>query len=156
MRSGFLFRIIIAAVLATVGCSGSTPPTAAPAAKKKDGELDKLMRNRMNKSYSQLVYFVFHGEGEPDFAKITAEGHELRSAVDSVRALQMPAMVTTEEARSVYRSYNDTLQRDSERFGEAIAAKDMARMRTVLDKIGKTCNDCHHFFRVKIEDAPRK
>ncbi len=139
-----------------MGCSGSgagtqtSGPTAAPP---KSGELDKLMRTRMNKSYSQLVFLVFHSEGEPDFQAITEEGGRLSEAISSVLSLPMPPVVQSEQARSVYVDYNETLRRDNERFAAATARQDLTEMGTSLTKIGETCSACHHFFRVEIKDA---
>jgi hypothetical protein len=155
------------AVLAA-GCPGSTatkPTTttttsgeasASPdgTAKPKSG-LDKLMRTRMNKAYTQLVFYVLDSTADVDFAKIQAETEDLKGAVGTVLSLPTPAMAQSEEARSVYRTYNETLQRDTNRFAEAVGAKDRPQMEGLLSKIGKTCNDCHRFFRVDVKDPPK-
>ncbi len=146
--------LAIALLAGVLGCSSSTaakPETAA--ARKKSGELDKLMRTRMNKSYSQLMFLVFHSEGDSDFGKIEIESDQLRQAVVQVRGLAMPPVVESDEGRSVYSTYNDILQRDTDRFAEAIAQKNRPEIEGLLTKIGKTCDDCHRFFRVEITDA---
>ena len=147
----------VASLSFSTGCPGSktgttttTETTTTPA---KSGELDKLMRTRMNKSYSQLVFLVFHSEGDPDFAMIQEEGSRLSEAVSSVLQLPMPPMVQSEQARSVYVDYNETLRRDNEKFAAATARKALEEMRTSLTKIGDTCSACHHFFRVEIKDV---
>src|SRR5687767_3762302 len=79
--------------------AGSGEPAASPAAmpaattKPSDSRLDKLMRTRMNKSYTQLVFFVLDSATDVDFAKIDVEAKELQGAVAAVRALPMPPMV---------------------------------------------------------------
>lgn len=141
---------VLASLAFATGCPGGKPPPAAPP--KKSGELDKLMRTRMNTSYSQLVFLVFHSEGEPNFAAITEESAKLSEAVDGVLKLQAPPVVQSEQAREVYVDYNNTLFRDNEKFVAAIAQKDVAGMTASLTKIGDTCSACHHFFRIEIKD----
>jgi cytochrome c556 len=149
------------AVLLTfaTSCSGSsgktntngTGPTAGSGAPPKSGELDKLMRTRMNVSYSQLVYLVFHAEGGPDFDAISTESAKLSEAVNSVLSLQPPPIVQSDQARSVYVDYNETLRRDNEKFVAATASRNIESMSTSLTKIGETCSACHHFFRIEIK-----
>ena len=107
----------------------------------------------MNKAYTQLVFFVLDSSTDIDFAKIEHEAKELQGAVVAVRELPTPAMVQSEEARSVYSTYNDVLQRDADKFFQAVVAKERPMMEATLTKIGKTCNDCHRFFRVDVKDA---
>jgi len=107
----------------------------------------------MNASYSQLVFLVFHAEGEHDFTKIEEETAKLSDAITTVLQLQVPAVAQSEQARGIYVDYNNTLKRDNEKFVAATASKDIAAMSTSLTKIGETCSACHHFFRVKIPDA---
>lgn len=164
MRRPSTLEISSCAVLASLallaGCPGpkattgtgtdSTPKTNGTSGEpKKTGELDKLMRTQMNKSYSQLVFLVFHAE-EPDFALINEEGARLSAAITQVLDLPMPSVVQSDQARSIYVDYNQTLKRDNEKFVEATARQDLTAMSTSLKKVGETCSACHHFFRVEI------
>ena len=164
MRRTFALRGVVAASLAlSAACSGSsssgtktgdtTTPTAAPP---KAGELDRLMRTQMNKSYSQMVFLVFHAEGEHNFAAISEEGARLSEAIARVLDLPMPPIVQSDQARQVYVDYNQTLKRDNEKFVEATARRDLQAMSTSLTKIGETCSACHHFVRVEIKDEAAK
>ena len=140
----------------SAGCSGSgksTTSTSTGPAQPTSGELDKLMRTRMNASYSQLVFLVFHAEGEHDFAKISDESARLSDAIAGVLKLQVPPLVQSDQSRAVYIDYNETLRRDNEKFVEATAQRDITAMSASLSKIGETCSACHHFFRVEIKDA---
>ena len=162
--------ILVAAMAASCsGPSGSSSPTttapttsgganpaatATPAtAKGNNHGLDRLMRTRMNKAYTQLVFYVLDSSIDVDMAKIETEATELASAVEAVRALPMPSMVQSAEGREVYVTYNDVLQRDSDKFAAAVKAVDRPQMEAMLTKIGKTCNDCHRFFRIEVKDA---
>lgn len=149
---------LLVSLALSIGCSGGGKgPTGGggetTAQPKKGNELDKLMRTRMNASYSQLVFLVFHSEGDLNFASIEEEGAKLTDAITAVLALQMPPQVQSEQARGIYVDYNNTLKRDNERFVAATAAKDLPAMQSSLTKVGETCSACHHFFRVKVPDA---
>ena len=159
---GFSSCIMLASLALSSGCSGSgasTKPTGPVATQPKSGEsgeLDKLMRTRMNTAYSQLVFLVFHAEGEPNFDAIVEEGGRLSEAISVVLQLQLPPKVQSEQARQVYVDYNETLRRDNEKFVAATAQRDIKAMSKSLSKIGETCSACHHFFRVdkvEIKDA---
>ena len=41
-------------------------------------------------------------------------------------------------------------------FSKALARHDKTALEDTLNKISKTCNNCHHFFRLDIKDAPEK
>jgi cytochrome c556 len=159
---------VIASLAIAAGCSGSkassgggtgpsngsessSGPTGGgtTAESKKSGELDKLMRTQMNKSYSQLVFLVFHADS-PDFAAIKDEGTRLSDAIVRVLDLPMPPIVQSDQARQIYVDYNQNLRRDNEKFVAATSRQDMPAMSVSLKKIGETCSACHHFFRVEI------
>jgi len=109
----------------------------------------------MNVSYSQLVYLVFHAEGGPNYDAISEESARLSEAIDRVLKLTFPPQAKSDEARSVYRDYNETLRKDNERFVSATARKDINVMSSSLQKIGETCSACHHFFRIDVKDTPQ-
>ncbi|MGE5187339.1 MAG: hypothetical protein ACM31C_35070 [Acidobacteriota bacterium] len=134
----------------------ATPASSAAPAAKPQSALDKLMRDKMNTVFSQLIFKVFHADGDPDFTSLAQQAGELRGTVDRVRHLPTPAVVSSDEAREVFYTYNDALQRDSDKFSTAVDHHDLDSMKSLLTKIGQTCNQCHHFFRLKIDDAPEK
>ncbi len=153
-------RYSIAAIF-VLAC-GSPPakdpatPASAATAPKTQSALDKLMRDKMNTVFSQLIFQVFHAEGDPDYGALAQQAVELRGTVDRVRHLPTPSVVSSDEAREVFYTYNDALQRDSDKFSTAVDHHDLDSMKSLLTKIGQTCNQCHHFFRLKIDDAPEK
>jgi hypothetical protein len=112
------------------------------------------MKNEVNQPFSALMFLVFHSDevspdGELDFAKIEAPVATLQTGIEKVRAMVNPP-VQTAESREVFLTYVDSLVRDSASLGEALAGKDLPRLEKVLEKITQTCNDCHHFFRLKV------
>jgi cytochrome c556 len=156
MRTGLAMLTMTSLGLAASGCSSAAPKAAAAPAPKQQSELDKLMREKMNKVFSSLIFQVFHAEGEMDFASVNQQAGDLQQVVTSVRNLQLPPMVTSDEARQVFLTYNDSLQHQADKFAEAVGRRDRANMEALLTNIGQTCNQCHHFFRLDIKDAPER
>jgi cytochrome c556 len=143
----------IASLALLAGCSGSSSSAKkGTGPDQSNGELDKLMRTRMNTSYSQLVFLVFHAEGDPDFKAISEESARLSEAVVGVLKLEVPPIAQSDQARQVYVDYNEMLRKDNDRFVEATGRRDMTAMSAALTKVGDTCSACHKFFRVKIPD----
>jgi hypothetical protein len=117
-------------------------------------ELNDIMKNEVNQPFSALMFLVFHSaeanpDGDLDFVEIGVPVKTLRNGITKVRAMVNPP-VQTAEAREVFLTYVDSLVRDSELLSQALVAKDRQRMENVLTKITHTCNDCHHFFRLKL------
>lgn len=117
-------------------------------------ELNEIMKNEVNQPFSALMFLIFHAgetspDGEPDYAKIETPASTLRAGITKVRAIVNPP-VQTEEAKEVFLTYVDSMVRDSESLYQAVAVRDRPRMETLLKKITTTCNDCHHFFRLKV------
>jgi hypothetical protein len=50
----------------------------------------------------------------------------------------------------VFLTYVDAMVRDAEQLSLAFEARNRPGMEQVLQKITRTCNDCHHFFRLKL------
>lgn len=144
--------VVVSLVLATISCTGSASQPTKPAVPQKGGELDLLMRNKMNKAYTQLMFHLFHAETDTDFGTLAMEAEQLRETVAKVRALPKPPRVQSEQSASVYVTYNDLLLQQADKFVAATAQQNRPEMEALLSKIGKTCNDCHRFFRVEIPD----
>jgi cytochrome c556 len=151
----------LASVLASglaIGCGGASvaQPTAAPAAKSLHSpELNRVMKEEVNQPYSALVFLVFHGEGELDYGATAAPSETLRGGISKVRYIaELPT--ETSEARAVFFTYLDNLALDAERFRGAVLQRDKPGMGSALSRIGKTCNSCHHFFRLEIHDTPEE
>jgi len=145
--------IVIACTVAT-GCSGEPTQSTIPAPAKMlhSPELHQIMKDEVNQPYSALVFNVFHSGNEMDYAAIAIPVTVLRAGIAKVRDIADPP-VTTNEARSVFFTYLESLARDAERFHNATVRRDRPSMEAALVRLGKTCNNCHHFFRLKIEDA---
>lgn len=144
MRSALIF-------VTTLGCGGAAP--AQPVEQPKllhSPELNDIMKNEVNQPFSALTFLVFHSEpgSDLDFAKITVPASSLRLGIAKVRAIVNPP-VQTNEAREVFFTYVDSLVRDSEVLVGAVGYHDRAKTEGALNRISETCNNCHHFFRLK-------
>ena len=113
------------------------------------------MKDEVNQPYSALVFGVFHSENGIDYVAISTPLEALRSGIAKVRDIADPP-VETNEARSVFFTYLDSLAHDADKFRGAVARHDQPGMEASLLRLGKTCNNCHHFFRLEIQDTPEK
>lgn len=151
-------HVPLLAIAALVGCGGGAGEQRGgpPPKLLHSPELNEIMKNEVNQPFSALMFLVFHAaetsdDGELDYAKIGVPVETLRVGVSKVRSMLNPP-VLTQEAREVFLTYVDSLVRDSESLSQAHAAKDRPGMETLLKKITHTCNNCHHFFRLKVVD----
>ncbi len=153
--------IPILGVVALAGC-GSRPAseTPGPPSWGHSARLSAIMKNEVNQPFSALsfaVYFAHDGElardAEPPYPDIAQPTAALRAGLTKVRFLpDLPA--STPEAREVFVAYIDGLLHDSDALADAIADRDRPRTEALLTKISVTCNDCHHFFRLAVDDTP--
>jgi cytochrome c556 len=151
-------RITVIAYVVSTGCGGmpAQPATPTPAAKPLHSpELDRIMKNEVNQPYSALVFGVFHSENGVDYAAIATPLEVLRSGIAKVRNIADPP-VETSEARAVFFTYLESLAHDTEKLRSAVARRDPSDTEAALVRLGKTCNSCHHFFRLEIQDTPEK
>jgi hypothetical protein len=136
-------------LVTTSGCGGAPPPPAEQPKLLHSAELNDIMKNEVNEPFSALTFLVFHAEGgELDFARISLPASSLRLGVAKVRAIVNPP-VQTNEAREVFFTYVDSLVRDSESLVGAVGFRDRAKTEAALNRISDTCNNCHHFFRLR-------
>lgn len=142
----------------TGACAGSKPAPAPPEPTIASmAELARLMKNDINPVFSRLTFLVFHGESvETDPAALQAElvknAAQLQVAIARLRAIPKPP-TSTDEGRAVFFTYADSVSKSTEQLLEAIARREPAGAAAKLEQIADTCNSCHHFFRLKIEDS---
>ena len=145
--------------LACSGAQGTEPQGTAATAKAKDylhsKVLNEIMKNEVNKPFSKLAFFVFHSNGEYDFAEIARATASFHAGVRKIRAFPDPP-VQSQQGREVFATFLETLDRDCTRLSQAIAQQDPEQMQSLLGRVSRTCNDCHHFFRLDIEDSPEQ
>lgn len=150
-------RATLVASLLLGACARPAAPAPAGPAIESMAELALLMKDDINPPFSRLSFLVFHGdEVEADADALRAELETnaalLGQALARLRAL--PSVPTrTEEGRAVFFTYADSVERATAQLGRAVAAGEQAQAAAQLERIADTCNSCHHFFRLQIEDA---
>ena len=113
------------------------------------------MKNEVNKPFSKLTFFVFHSDGDFDFKEIAKTTAEFHAGIAKARAFPDPP-VESEQGREVFATFLEHLDRDCNQLSTAIQDRDGRKMRHLLGKLSRTCNNCHHFFRLDIADSPEQ
>ncbi len=145
------------ALLLLAGCP-KTPMTPVGEPDKGDiTELGLLMKNDINPAFSKLTLLVFHGdEMQEDPAAIqrelTTAASVLRASIARLRAWPQPP-TKTNEARDVFFTYATAVDQSTTRLVDAVTRFDSNGAAAQMEQIAKTCNSCHHFFRLEIEDS---
>lgn len=143
------------ASLVLAGCSQPAAPTD-PATPKAPTPLGLLMKDQINAAFSKLSFLVFHGESMDDPDAVAAELQRMATTLadGTGRVKDWPdPPVTTAEGRDVFYTFSGKLDQLAARFADSVRRGDQAAQRTQLEQIAKVCNDCHHFFRLKLEDS---
>lgn len=146
-------------LLLALGACGAPAPSAtsdATRTSRKQEPLGRLMKEQVNPSFSRLTFLVFHGEDMDDPDAVQAElvraANVLQGAMAKLHAWPTPPTIT-DEGRDVFYAYAASVDRASQRLVQSIAARDSDALPAHLESIARTCNDCHHFFRLDIKDS---
>jgi len=130
-----------------------TPPKRNGERQAKSPILNAIMKNEVNKPFSRITFFVFHSDGEFDWVEIGRSTTEFQAGIAKAKAFPDPP-VESQEGREVFATFVENLESDSNKLAEAIGARDSRQMQVVISRLSKTCNNCHHFFRLDIADSP--
>ena len=119
--------------------------------------LAALMKNQINPAFSKLMFLVFHGEElQEDPNAIRSEMQRfatmLRSGMGELAAWREPPTQST-EGREVFFTYSANVDKQTQALFEAIERRDTDSAEKQMQQIADTCNNCHHFFRLDIEDS---
>lgn len=145
-------------LIAALALAGCPRPAAEPdkPGPKTPTALGRLMVEQVNPTFSKLTFLVFHGDTLDDPVALEAElqrnAATLKAATARVRTWPDPP-VTTPEAREVFYALSTSADQFAGRLVESLGRWDLATAQTQLEQIAKACNDCHHFFRLKLEDS---
>jgi len=145
--------MLMIAGLAACGGAKSSPAAASSGTSLHSAELNRIMKLEVNQPFSAMQFMVFHAEGEIDYAALATPAETLRGGITKVRAIVDPP-VQSNEARSVFFTFVENLSHDADRLAQGVARHDRGQIEAALNRIGDTCNNCHHFFRLAIDDTP--
>ena len=147
---------IIGLVLA-MGCSKPAAQGPEQPKSKSVAELAALMKNEINPQFSRLMFLLFHGDTvEDDKQTVRAEMQRsataLRTSIGRLRTWEkVPA--ESSEARDVFYTFAESVDLNTLKLVQAIDRGDDNVATRQLEQIADTCNNCHHFFRLDIEDS---
>lgn len=146
----------LAVVCVLVGCPKQGPPPK-PVKTAQMAELGRLMKDQINPAFSKLSFLVFHGDdmGEDQAAlktELQSLAAGLRESIGRLRVWQHPP-TESKEGKDVFLTYANSIDRMAVELELAIKADDDRAAAVSLEQIAKTCNNCHHFFRLEIKDS---
>ena len=143
-------------VLSSLGACAPASPAADPGAAKVTA-LGLLMKNEVNATFSRLIVLAFHGDtldiDEPTLkAELRRSAAVLQRAMARVLAWHEPP-TRSPEGREVFYTYAHSVHRATKRLVAAIEDDDDDGTAAQLEQIATTCNNCHHFFRLRLRDS---
>jgi hypothetical protein len=148
-------KAVLALVLAA--CTKAPVPASQQQPDAGMAALAALMKNQINPAFSKLTFLVFHGEEmqeDPNAVRLEMQRAAtiLRGSIGQLRDWQELSN-QSDEGRQVFNTYATSVDRQSQRLFDAIASRDNDTAATQMQDIADTCNNCHHFFRLRIEDS---
>jgi cytochrome c556 len=148
-------RALVALVLAA--CTKSQVPATDPAPDAGMAALAALMKNQINPAFSKLMFLVFHEEDlqeEPTAVRAEMQRYAqlLRTSIGELREWKEPPTQSA-EGREVFYTFSANVDRQAQQLFAAVERRDRASAEAQMQEIADTCNNCHHFFRLKIEDS---
>ena len=156
MSHSILARAMFALVL-TACAKAPVPATEQRPSDASMTALAALMKNQINPAFSKLMFLVFHGQDlQEDQNAIRSEMQRfatiLRSGMGELAVWREPPTQST-EGREVFFTFSANVDKQTQTLLEAIERRDNATAEQQMKDIADTCNNCHHFFRLDIEDS---
>jgi hypothetical protein len=150
---------IYTAILA-VGCAtpAARPPTTQNGATiRKLEALGLLMKNHINPAFSKLVFLLAHADSMDEDPRdvrteLIAAASMLRTAIGRLRMWHDPP-TESDEGRAVFLTYAVSIDGMTTKLIDSIGRDARSIALGQLETIADTCNNCHHFFRLDIEDS---
>lgn len=149
-------------VLLLAACTKPAPmtqPTIAPSARSAAvmAELAALMKNEINPAFSKLTFLVAHGdamdeEREAMMVELQQAASTLQASISKLRGWKTPP-TDSAEGREVFYTFATSVDASTGRLVASILAGDKQAATGHLEQIADTCNNCHHFFRLDLEDS---
>jgi hypothetical protein len=141
--------------LAIAACTKPAPTSKPPDTHM--AELAALMKNHINPAFSKLTFLVFHGdELQEDPAATRAEMQRaavlLRGSIGKLREWKQPPTQTT-QGREVFYTYAASVEQSTVQLAGYLERGETDAAAKQMEQIATTCNNCHHFFRLKVEDS---
>jgi hypothetical protein len=148
----------IALALALAACTKAPiPQTTEKPSDAGMAALAALMKNQINPAFSKLTFLVFHAnelQEDPNAVRAELERSAalLRVSIAELRGWREP-ISGSNEGRDVFFTYAANVDQQAQTLFEAVQNRDGAAAAKQMQDMADTCNNCHHFFRLKIEDS---
>jgi hypothetical protein len=151
MSAGALLAVFL------VACAKSPMPPSDKTPDAGMAALAALMKNQINPAFSKLMFLVFHEDElqeEPNAVRAEQQrfARLLRTSIGELREWK-ELSTQTPEGREVFYTFASNVDRQTQQLFDAIERRDRATAEAHMQDIADTCNNCHHFFRLKIEDS---
>jgi hypothetical protein len=149
--------LVLVLVVAACTKNPAPPTTVEPPRDAEMAALAALMKNHINPAFSKLTFLVFHAEElQEDPSSVRAEMQRtavtLRGSIGKLREWkEIPSQ--SAQGREVFYTFAANVDRQAQQLSDAIDRRDNEVAATQMSDIADTCNNCHHFFRLKIEDS---
>jgi cytochrome c553 len=149
-------RLVMVCLVSCVGACSQEPAPEAPPTNQVT-PLNRLMKGEVNPTFSRLIVLVFHSDNldmNPEVLKVERQRAALilKRAVARLREWSDPP-TQSPEGREVFYTYANSVDRAAQRLVAAVERDDNAAAAGELEQIATTCNNCHHFFRLRIKDS---
>jgi hypothetical protein len=151
-------KAVVASLVLVAGCAKPEPAATTPPPKDpRLVELALLMKNEINPAFSKLSFLVLHADemGEDKVALTTelkTHATALRTSLGRLRTWSHPP-TTSQEGKEVFFTFAVSVDKFTADLETSIASNDEKRSIETLEQIAENCNNCHHFFRLKLEDS---
>lgn len=144
------------ALVLTACAKAPAPPTERPSDAGM-AALAALMKNQINPAFSKLTFLVFHAEElqeDPNVVRMEMQRTAtlLRVSIGELREWKEPP-TQSREGRDVFYTFAASVDRQAQTLFDAIQKRDPDTATAQMQDMADTCNNCHHFFRLKIEDS---
>lgn len=148
-------RVLLAVFLAA--CTKAPMPSTDPQPDAGMAALAALMKNQINPAFSKLMFLVFHGDElqeDPNAVRTEMQrsARNLRASIGELRDWK-ELSTQSAEGREVFFTLAANVDRQAQTLFDAIERRDQDTAAAQMQEIADTCNNCHHFFRLKIEDS---
>ena len=149
MQSWRVIALLLPSLAAPVGagCGGVTP-APPPAAREGPSPLREHMKTSVNAQFSLLTFNLFHAPPGADVQAPLEDASRLFDEATQRVAGWPDPPGESPEAQKVFYNLAGQLSRGAVRLRQAVRLRDHDEAVAAFFSIQRTCEGCHHFFRL--------
>jgi hypothetical protein len=150
-------KLIVLAPILAISCAKSATSSGIHdgATIRKLEALGLLMKNEINPAFSKMVFLLAHADEEDPRTvrnELEIASINLRTSIGKLRLWHNPP-TESDQGRDVFLTYAASIDGMTGKLIDALGREDRKTALGQLEEIADTCNNCHHFFRLKLEDS---